>query len=281
MTKRARLTGGLVAAGFCLVPMAAAAQLTHPVPASSSRVELALSRPSLQDQDLGAATGLLLARLTVPVGAHVSLFAEWGASHASRALDLYSPSPSSYYDPATSSGTVTANLTLGSVFGDPEGTSGSLTGSLPVSHQSGNGSVASGVALFGDVDHVERFAPEAWAVEGALRSSRRLDSGGHLGVRVAAAVVGSGRAYVDTELYGRYALFGDALAGPVSLGAEMSGVALLTEGELDFGQRSHHQLTLSAGLPGILASPHLFVRLPLDSDLRDVVKSVVGLRVTF
>lgn len=277
-----QLAPALVAVASCLAPAPSAAQLAHPVPVAGTRLELSLAHPFLEDQEFGISTGSVLARLTLPTADDgVSLFVEWGVAHASRALDVYLVSPSSFYAPAKTSGTAAANLALGAVFGTGDANSGSVSVSLPISWASEDGDVARAVAVFADADHMERFLDEVWAVEGAFRSNHRLASGAQVGFRVGAAVLGSSRQGRDTEVYARYAAFGSVPTGPTELGAELSGVAWLSQDNLSLGRRTYHQLTLLAGLPHAGPAPQLFVRLPLDSDVGDVLKLAVGLRVTF
>jgi hypothetical protein len=277
-----RLGRAVLGAGFVLVPIAAGAQLSYPTPRSKAGVELALSKPFLKGGDFGAASSLLTARFTVPAG-QASLFAEWGVSHGSAGFDYYA------YDSyggvswvhTTESGTTTANLALGVAFGKAEGTSGSFTFSVPVAHESDTNGIGTAVAVSGDPDHPERFVPHVWSTEGAVRFARRLESGASAGIRIAGVVMGYTEAGGNTDLYSRYAAFGSVPAGPVELGAEVSGMAIITQGDLSLSERTFHQLTISAGLPHTGAAPHLFVRLPLDHDLSEVVRATAGIRVSF
>jgi hypothetical protein len=272
----------ILAAGFALVPIAAGAQLSYPTPRSHAGVELALSKPFLKGGDFGAASSLLTARFSAPAG-EASIFAEWGVSHGSIGYDYYDYNSYGGVSRvhATESGTTTANLAVGAAFGKAEGTSGSFTVSLPVAHESDDYGIGTEVAVFGDPDHLERFAPHVWSAEGAVRFARRLESGASAGIRIAGVVIGSNQTGGNTDLYSRYAAFGTAPAGPAELGAEVSGMAIITQGGLSLSQRTFHQLTISAGLPRVGGAPHLFVRVPLDHDLSQIVKATAGIRVTF
>lgn len=272
----------ILAVVVVLVPIAAGAQLSYPTPRSEAGVELALSKPFLKGGDFGAASSLLTARFTAPAG-QASLFAEWGVSHGSVGFDYYNYNSSGGVSlvHTTESGTTTANLALGAAFGKAEGTSGSLTLTLPVAHEFGRGGIGTAVAAVGDPDRFERFAPHVWSAEGAVRFARHLESGASAGIRIAGVVIGNTRAGGNTDLYSRYAAFGTVPAGPTELGAEVSGMAIITQGNLSFSERTFHQLTISAGLPQAGGAPHLFVRLPLDHDLRQMVKATMGIRVSF
>ncbi len=256
-----------LAAGLLLAPLPAVGQLSHALPASDGGVELAVAKPFFENGDAGAATGVLLARAAIPTSGDFSLFAEWGVSHGTYA--------------GSSGNTTTSNLALGAAFGSAEATSGSVMVSLPVASESGDDDFATFVGLFTDPDHLERFLPDVWAAEAAVRSLRMLDSGSAVGIRVAGTVMGSSQEGADTELYTRYSAFGRVPAGSAHLGAEISGVAILSEGGLDLGERTFHHLTAFAGLPEVGGAPELYVRIPLDSDFNDVVTAVVGVRVTF
>ena len=64
--------------------------------------------------------------------------------------------------------------------------------------------------------------------------------------------------------------------GAVELAAGLSGVMILTEDDLDLGDRTIHQLHAGASLDLGALRPGIQVRRPLDEDLEDVIDYTVG-----
>jgi hypothetical protein len=81
------------------------------------------------------------------------------------------------------------------------------------------------------------------------------------------------------ELFAQYRAQAMYIARSFSFGAGFSGRGLITEGDLDFGQRTIHQLTVmgTANLSGF--HPGLYMRIPVDDDLSGL-NFTLGLHLT-
>lgn len=87
--------------------------------------------------------------------------------------------------------------------------------------------------------------------------------------------------FVETELYfGLTALAGYAFPGGL-IRAGLSTIALVTESELDFGERVIESLILNGEFTGGNVVPGVILRIPIDTDLSEVYNLVVGVSVAF
>lgn len=249
-----------------LIPAVAGAQLTEPMPEDGPVVAFELAKPFLEDGDgFGFFSTALRGTVVAPLGDRLSFLGELGLTTAT-ANDSRS--------------TTLSNLELGLLFSNDEGMPrGRLTVVLPTSAEFGDDDFAFLIGWLSDPDRVDRYAEELWSVNGLFTPTRRLESG-TLGFKVGgSAMVPTGDG--DAEFFGRYGVFVTQSTGTARFGAELTGQAILSEGGLDFGERTIHQLTILAGLERSGPSPELFVRVPLDEDISDVVNVIVGLRVVF
>jgi hypothetical protein len=115
------------------------------------------------------------------------------------------------------------------------------------------------------VDRWEAFQPDILSIHGAVNYRSRTTPG--LGLRLRLAPV----LWIDT---------GDALS-KVSAGAGFSGRLLATEGDLDFGERTFHQLGMFANLLLGRFQPGAQLRIPLDEDLSDLINPSVSLSLGY
>jgi hypothetical protein len=133
-----------------------------------------------------------------------------------------------------------------------------------------------------DYDRFEAFLSNVLAVNASATGQARLSDqatlqfGGGPVLLVSTEDTGGD----DAEVYAQYFLLGEFDARTVLVKAGFTGRALLTESDLDFGERSIHQFGLGASLNTGMVRPGLLVRIPLDKDLREDVDYVVGLNVT-
>ena len=84
----------------------------------------------------------------------------------------------------------------------------------------------------------------------------------------------------SSELYLQYALGLRQHSRKVQSMIAFSGRLHVTESNLDFGQRTFHQLGFSADLLFRQISPGVEVRIPLDRDLTTILDFVAGVRIT-
>lgn len=250
---------------------AAAVQSSFEHPASTEDVTITveLAKPFLDDGfgDLGFATSILRARALIPIGDGASLLLGTGLTHAT-------------LEGASSAQTM-ANPVVGVAFGAPEGTHGHVSVHLPLAEEFGDDDFSTGVALFSLYEHWEEFLPDVLSIDGGITPQWSVGRGGVVGVRGGASVliptgdIGD----EDNELLVRSAVFGRFPAGRTSLGVELAGMAIVSESDLDFGQKTLFGVTGTVGLPGRVA-PELFVNVPLDEGARSNLDLLIGFRVT-
>lgn len=149
---------------------------------------------------------------------------------------------------------------------------------LPTTSES-KGAAAT-VGIFSDLNRWEAFLPKVFSIVPAV-NYRYVDAQG-LGIRLrgAPSVDIPTEEGGDAEVYGLYAIQFIYLGsgGEATLG--VSGRILLTEDDLDFGQRSLHELDASVTLAGTKVRPGLQLRIPIDDDYQDFVDAVFGLQLT-
>jgi hypothetical protein len=259
-----RLVLAGLAAGLA-TPSPAACQFRDARPVDRTTVQVGLEKPLFKDTELGFATFVVGARVLQPIRDNVTAFAGLDLAHAT--LDGY---PSS---------TTVSNPRLGFVFGSTEGGYAEASVSVPLSKEFGDDDYATGVGFMTDIERVDRFIEDLLTVNAAFVPLRRLGSGATVGARVEGSVWIPTGEDADTELFARYAAFGSIPAGALELTGEVSGLMVVTEGDLSIAERTNHSLSVGAGLRDVRVRPGLFVRIPLDGDLREEMGAVVGLRL--
>lgn len=262
----------IVGPALCL-PAPSSAQLPTPTP-GGPKVEMVVVKPFFKDLGgvgFGGSTSVGALRFTMSGNGRVGAFGELYLAHAT-ALDL--------------SSTTLSNLALGVTFGTVGRTTGSLTLTLPTLKEWDTNGLATSVGAFARFDDPARFDADAWGIGGSVEipvgSEDPPPDAPTAAFRLGASFVAPTKSdYRDPEAYAQLGVIGRARAGEARLSALLSGMAILSQSGLSIGQRSLFALTLSAGLPDVSAAPELFLHLPVDKDLRDVEKAMVGLRLTF
>jgi hypothetical protein len=257
----------LEAAGACLfltLPAATTAQVTNLMPSDGAVVALELNKPFLESDAFGTATSTLMARVLIPMGERVHFMGDLGLSYAT-ANEVNS--------------TTLSNAELGVVFEDADALPiVRLSVVVPTGKEFGDDDFATGTGFFTHPERVDRFLPDMWSINGEVSPSRRF-AGGHMGFRLGGSVMIPDQG--DSELFARYGGYFVRESGGGRFGVEMSGQAIISESGLSLGERTIHQVTLLGGVLRDGAVPELFLRIPLDGDVNDVMKAVVGVRVTF
>ena len=198
-----------------------------------------------------------------PVGTKTHLMIDWGLSIASLS--------------GTSSATL-SNPEIGLVFSNEAGAStGYVSVVVPIAKEFGDDDFATLTGFFSDIEHPERFVPELWSINAGLTPSVPVGPETTLDfVAVASVKIPDGNS--DTELFARYGVGMSRDTDVLHFYAELTGLAILSEGDLSFGERTIHQV--SVGIDGLTGGPGLFIRVPLD-DAFDSVDATVGITFTF
>lgn len=259
-----RLLAGL---SGLLVPAGLEAQTGLYADAATPAVQIEVAKAFFEGDAFGFASSVLDATVLVPMRAGSTLFARWGVSYATA--------------DALPSSTTTSNLRLGMIFGEPGVTSGELHVDLPIASEYGDDDYATGFAIFTDYERFERFLADAWSVGGSVAPQRELPSGAIVGGRLGATLLMPTEDGPDSELFVLPGAFATLPAGSARIGAELSASVIMSEEGLSFAQRSIFLGTLSVALPNASAAPELYLRLPLDDDLGEVIDFVLGVRVRF
>ena len=256
---RAAAVLGAVAFEVTLVPQGLLAQAPWTERGSRPSIALEVQKPSFADGDFSFATGAAFLSARVPAG-HIVLIGEL---------------PAAFGSISDASSTVIGNPYLGLETGGTE-VVGELGMRLPIANVSGDDDFATGVGVFSDFDRLEAFTEDLMSVRAAVRFDRRDAGGFGFGGTMAPALfipTNDG----DAELFVGYAARASYAWAGASVGAEFSGRLLVTEGDLNFGERTVHQVALGAGVDLGPWRPGAYFRLPLDRDLTDTVNHVFGL----
>jgi hypothetical protein len=272
MPVRADTVFCLLLATFLALPAPSRAQVGIPREGDRPSVQLEVAKPFFPDdmfgfsqEGFGPLTSILDATLAVPLGEGPVLFGRLGFAHAT-----LSDQPSS---------SVLSNPRVGVAFGGQGRTSAELHVDLPLARELGDDDYATGVAIIADFEHFERWTPDLWAVGASVTPERVLEGGSVIGGRGGAtlAIPEEG----DSELLGLYAIYARLPAGSARIGGEISGLAIVSEADLNFAERTTFFLTVTGALPESALAPELYIRLPLDDDVSEALDLVAGVRVRF
>lgn len=85
----------------------------------------------------------------------------------------------------------------------------------------------------------------------------------------------------EGELFSRYGLTAGYRFSKVAVSGELLGNAIISEGNIDFTDRFHHLVNFGVQLVNYRIQPGLFIQLPLNKDLKDVMDYVIGSRLGF
>lgn len=85
----------------------------------------------------------------------------------------------------------------------------------------------------------------------------------------------------EGELFAHYGIFGGLKLNPLILGAELTGVAVISEDIDDFEDRFVHAVCFGAHLIRGKSRPTLFYEIYLDEEFKDVVDGILGIKADF
>lgn len=218
-------------------------------------VTLDAVRPGFDGLDLSFPSPMLYGGVRWPVSSTLGVVAEVPlalfASEGFSATLLGNPYVGIDHTPVAASGLV-----------------GRLGARLPVATESGDfNGFAQVLAALGDYDRFEAWVEDLWAVAGQLGWRARAASGLGGGFTIGGTLLAPKDA--DKEVLADYRADVGYRDDRVAVGAEFTGRALLSEPDLDVGQRTIHQLTVGAGVALGSVWPRVFVRIPVDADLKD------------
>lgn len=144
--------------------------------------------------------------------------------------------------------------------------------------------LADDVGRAGDFDRFEAFLPEAMTMRGAVQWRWDQADGTIVGLGVGPTLLfDTGDTADDVELYTDYGVRigyqGAGIPGTLAF----TGRMLVTDDDLNFADRTQHNLTGTLSLRNGVVRPGITLRTPLDPSVRDAVGAVLGvdLRVVF
>ena len=131
-----------------------------------------------------------------------------------------------------------------------------------------------------DYDRFEAFLPDVFAIKGSVMGPVRLSDLVTLDIGGGPVILLSTKDNGSNDLWAQYFVLARITTGNVTVKSGLTGVAILTESNLDFSERTTHQFGLGATLNLGTVRPGLLVRIPLQKALTEDINYVVGLNVT-
>ena len=139
-------------------------------------------------------------------------------------------------------------------------------------------------AFVTDFDRFDAFLPNQYSIQ--LGGGGRFDLGAQdyeLRFDIGATVMGiiPEDSRFDTELFLKY--YGQfwLMFPKVNLNLGLSGIAIITERDLDLSERIEQQLTFGIQLKPGKVRPGAFIRIPLTDELSQSIEFVAGINLTF
>ena len=261
MTKSRMLSGLLLAAVAAALPATAFGTDIWLEPDRGDEIRLEVTKPSFDHVDLSTFTAMWRLSGRVRVGERAFLNADLPYAH-------FAPDGASEY-----SSNAVGNPYLGVQYvPGASGFSSDFGVRVPLAPDDEEAAFLATYADF--VDNAEAYLPKVMSFMLGLGYESVAASGVGVRLRVAPVLwIDTGDVLADgSELYLRYSAQVFQRQGSVSVGAGLSGRYLATEdAEGGFGERSWHELDFYCNLDLTGWRPSLRVRVPLDSDLTELL----------
>ena len=248
---------------------------------SKKSVALEFLKPNF-DEDMGIkSTYALFASLRLPISPSINLAIELPISHVVYQdydfnwdvyNDLY------FFRMREKSETAIGNPYIG--FETSTGKKAFLEMGLHIPLASDKKFRALAAGLFSDLDRLEAFGSEVLPLHLSLNYDHREASGFSIRLRGGPDLwinTDSEQGSDETELYMHYSAQLGYENVQFCFLAGITGKWWVTGEDMDFGERTFHQLGFEAGLKFGRIHPGIHLRLPLDDDLSEVLDSVIGL----
>ena len=145
------------------------------------------------------------------------------------------------------------------------------------------GETANQMGILADFDRFEAFTPKVFTARAAVEVRHIMPDGIVFRAKLGPSLgvdTHSGNSGDAQELYADYGIRAGYEGPTVTATVGVTGRALITESDLNFGERTVHQLTGALELRRGRVRPSGLIRLPLDQDLRDMTGVIIGLGVT-
>jgi hypothetical protein len=140
---------------------------------------------------------------------------------------------------------------------------------------------ASLLGAYGHIDRFEAFLPDVVSFTGNGGFKKEFDNGAGYnamgGLNLMMPTEGNG----DSELYLNYKFEFRFRSEKAGFAGGVHGRYLITESDLDFGERTVHLVGLKADYVAGNVIPGIHFYFPFDKDLSDIINTVIGINVTF
>ncbi|MEO1261469.1 MAG: hypothetical protein AAFZ15_21880 [Bacteroidota bacterium] len=138
---------------------------------------------------------------------------------------------------------------------------------------------ASTAGSFSDFDRAEAYLSDIFTITTKYNYMKKNDSNLILRFRGGPTFWISTSDDTETEVLLDYSAQAGYDAGSFEVLGGFTGRAIITESDIDFGERSIHQIGLSGHYKGEKVTPGLLFRFPMDEDLGDLLDLVIGIHV--
>jgi hypothetical protein len=253
-----------IATAIACIPSAADAQLSEMRAGQATRYGVELTRGLYEGDGLAWYTSTVRGRVLTPLSASARLLVDAGLSLAG-------------VGGGGMDGTFT-NPELGVVFVDEDNEARAhFTVVLPIGFGFGDDDASVGTGFLTDLHRPDRYFDELFSVNAGITPRASVGASTSLTSELTAAAL-IPRNDGDAELFARYGIGLRHDANVVRLSSRLEGFAIVSQGNLSFGERTLHRVVLSAERPQ--SGPGFFVQVPLDEDLQGI-DAVVGFTFVF
>lgn len=247
-------------------------------PPSATDVNLEIVKPAIKMTDLTTFSLIYYLSGRFAVGSNTQLVAEIPFAHYAQA----NPTILGPFTRPAEADNAFGNPYLGLNFGPPrDGWQMELGVRLPMAESDKR---ATGMAALGEfLERSEAFLPEVLTIVTGANYRSKAATGATFRARLAPIVwIGTGdNAEMDPELFILYALQAGYENRTVAVGGGLSGRFIVTGDDLDFGERTLHQLGIYGNFDFGGWGPGLQVRLPLDNDMTSLLDPTVSLSISW
>jgi len=140
---------------------------------------------------------------------------------------------------------------------------------------------SSEIGLFTDYDRFEVYLPDIMTFTAMANYRYKGPTGLLVQLRTGPAFMVVTEGGGDPELFADYSAQAGYQGNRVTILAGLTGRAILTEEDLDFGERTIHQLGLSGSYEFGNFIPGILFRVPMDDDLSEILDFVFGINVGY
>jgi hypothetical protein len=173
------------------------------------------------------------------------------------------------------------NIYVGSQFalGEKKSSRLSVGFYLPTANSDSEGGLE--VGLLSNFYNIERYAMNTFSIYTNYAYAHRPEKGflGGLDVGFSVWIPTKDGDVRETEVVLHYGMQGGYQFNQFALWAEFNGILIVTEDEGDFADKVINQLFLGGQYTGGTVQPGLFYGINLDSDLKELIKGIFGIKI--